>query len=130
MSDLKNKKIKEDINSSSHYRKIILSNIKHDLTNPVNAILGYSELMLEIVQDKKNEELKRDLQSIYTCGTTILTHINEINFTNVEKQTIKHHMDQDKSLAIIPGGFNELSLTKYANMIKFDEKPTHENLIT
>ena len=96
------------MNTPVHYRKIILSNIKHDLTNPVNAILGYSELMLEIVQDKKNEELKRDLQSIYTCGTTILTHINEINFTNAINKKIGL-TNQHRKYAYVPNGEYKLN---------------------
>ena len=46
MSNIKDKAVKENVNSSVNYRKIILSNIRHDLTNPINAILGYSELIL------------------------------------------------------------------------------------
>ena len=35
--------------SSDKLTKTILSNIRHDLINPVNAIIGYSELLLDII---------------------------------------------------------------------------------
>ena len=78
MSNIKDNTIKENINTSDHYRKIILNNIKHDLTNPINAILGYSELMMEVAQDEKNHALEKDAHAIHDSGTTILEHINVI----------------------------------------------------
>ena len=54
MSNIKDKTVKEKVKSPDHYRKIILSNIKHDLTNPINAILGYSELIMDIVEEEDN----------------------------------------------------------------------------
>ncbi len=78
MSDTKSKTVKENVNSPGHYNKIILSNIKHDLINPINAILGYSELIMDISHIENNKPLKRDIQTIHDSGNTILTHINEI----------------------------------------------------
>ena len=78
MSNTKDKTVKENVKSPDHYRKIILSNIKHDLTNPINAILGYSELIMDILQDEDNQALDRDIHAIHESGTAILTHINEI----------------------------------------------------
>ena len=33
---------------------LLLSAIKHDLTNPINAILGYSELIIDYLSESKN----------------------------------------------------------------------------
>ena len=51
MSTPKNTIIKENLKDPDYYRKIILNNIKHDLTNPINAILGYSELIMDTILD-------------------------------------------------------------------------------
>ena len=59
MSKIEEKPLKGNVNSTANYRKIILNNIKHDLTNPINAILGYSELMMDIAEDENNEALNR-----------------------------------------------------------------------
>ncbi len=78
MSNIKNKTVKEKVQSPDHYRKIILSNIKHDLTNPINAILGYSEFINEIIKDENNNALYRDIHTIHDSGIAILAHINKI----------------------------------------------------
>ena len=59
-------------NSSGYYRKILLSNIKHDLTNPINAILGYAELIMDYMQDSNNQKLKADINNIHVSVTLIL----------------------------------------------------------
>ena len=89
MSNTKDKTEKESIISPDHYRKIILSNIKHDLTNPINAILGYSELIMDIVKEEDNKALDRDIHAIHESGSAILTHINEI-FSNSSDNTDDH----------------------------------------
>ena len=81
MSNIKQKKTKENMNSPSHYSKIILNNIKHDLTNPINAILGYSELIMELTTDGANEVLDRDIRAIHSSGISILSLVNDI-FSN------------------------------------------------
>ena len=88
MSNIKTKIVKENINSPDHYRKIILSNIKHDLTNPINAILGYSELIMEIIKDEDNNVLNRDLNTINDSGTSLLSHINEIFSIDLDSNDI------------------------------------------
>ena len=78
MSKIKDKTEKEKVKSSDPYRKIILSNIKHDLTNPINAIQGYSEFIMDIIKDEDNNALYRDIHAINDSGIAILAHINEI----------------------------------------------------
>ena len=78
--------------SSDYYRKILLSNIKHDLTNPINAILGYAELIMDYIQDSDNQQLKADINNIHASGTLILENINAI-FT----QDRKHENDHRKN---------------------------------
>jgi len=73
---------------SEYYRNILLSNIKHDLTNPINAILGYAELIMDYIQDSDNQQLKADINNIHASGTLILEKINAI-FT----QDRKHEND-------------------------------------
>ena len=63
---------------SEYYRNILLSNIKHDLTNPINAILGYAELIMDYIQDSDNQQLKADINNIHASGTLILENINAI----------------------------------------------------
>ena len=52
--------------------KMLLSNIRHDLINPINAIIGYSELLLDIISIDLSI-LRDDIQSIHISGHSILT---------------------------------------------------------
>ena len=90
MANIKDKTVKENINTSVQYQKIILSNIKHDLTNPINAILGYSELIIDIVKDEDKNTLHRDIHAIHDSGNAILAHINEI--FSIEPNTNDDHI--------------------------------------
>ena len=59
-------------------KKAYLSRIRHDLRTPINAILGYSELILEDLEDINSTSYNSDLTKINICGNEILTIINDI----------------------------------------------------
>ena len=64
--------------SEHQYHQVILKNIKHDLINPINAMIGYSELILDTLGETEDRALERDIQSIYRSSTAILTTIQEL----------------------------------------------------
>ena len=64
--------------SEHQYHQVILKNIKHDLINPINAMIGYSELILDTLDEAGDRALKRDMQSIYHSSTAILAIIQEL----------------------------------------------------
>ena len=51
--------------SDSKYNKILLSNIKHDLTNPINAILGYAELIIDCLEIGTDDRFISDVKNIH-----------------------------------------------------------------
>src|SRR5208337_3914424 len=57
----------------------LLAHLRHELRTPVNAVLGYSEMLLEDAQEKAFEPtFVSDLQKIHTAGETLLALINDI----------------------------------------------------
>ncbi|SVB44306.1 uncharacterized protein METZ01_LOCUS197160, partial [marine metagenome] len=64
--------------SEHQYHQVILKNIKHDLINPINAMIGYSELILDTLDEAGDRALERDIQSIYHSSTAILATIQEL----------------------------------------------------
>ena len=64
--------------SEHQYHQVILKNIKHDLINPINAMIGYSELILDTLDEAGDMSLERDIQSIYHSSTAILATIQEL----------------------------------------------------
>lgn len=58
-------------------RKVRLARLRHDLKTPVNHIIGYSEILLEDLEDVSEESLKRDLHKIRSGGYQLLALINQ-----------------------------------------------------
>src|ERR1051325_10406353 len=55
-----------------------LANISHELGNPLNAIIGYSELLQEEASDAGIESFIPDLAKIHTAGNHLLALINDV----------------------------------------------------
>jgi len=57
-------------------RSMFFSTVSHDIRTPLNAIIGYTELLNSGIQDK--EERARALSAISTSGHTLLQLINDV----------------------------------------------------
>ncbi len=55
-----------------------LANMSHELRTPMNAIIGYSEMLLEETEESNLPELGEDLKKIRSSGKFLLGLINEI----------------------------------------------------
>ena len=55
-----------------------LANMSHELRTPMNAILGYSEMLMEEAEELEQEDFIPDLKKINQAGTHLLALINDI----------------------------------------------------
>ena len=55
-----------------------LANMSHELRTPMNAILGYSEMLMEEAEDEGQEHYVSDLKKIHQAGNHLLTLINDV----------------------------------------------------
>jgi signal transduction histidine kinase len=55
-----------------------LANMSHELRTPMNAIIGYSEMLMEDAEDEGNEDAVDDLKKIHSAGTHLLSLINDV----------------------------------------------------
>jgi signal transduction histidine kinase/CheY-like chemotaxis protein len=55
-----------------------LANMSHELRTPMNAIIGYSEMLMEQAEDTGTTENVPDLKKIHGAGKHLLTLINDI----------------------------------------------------
>ena len=55
-----------------------LANMSHELRTPMNAIIGYSEMLIEEAEDIGQDDFVPDLQKIHGAGKHLLNLINDI----------------------------------------------------
>jgi signal transduction histidine kinase/CheY-like chemotaxis protein len=55
-----------------------LANMSHELRTPMNAIIGYSEMLIEEAEDLEQDEFIPDLKRIHGAGRHLLALINDI----------------------------------------------------
>jgi len=67
--------VAEEANSA---KSAFLANMSHELRTPMNAIIGYSEMLLEDVQASDQHTLSSDLLKIHSSALHLLSLINEI----------------------------------------------------
>ena len=52
--------------------------LRHELCTPINAMMGYSNLLLEELHTQPETPLTADLQKIHACSKQLLTLVNAI----------------------------------------------------
>jgi signal transduction histidine kinase len=55
-----------------------LANMSHELRTPMNAIIGYSEMLIEDAEEGGNDEVADDLRKIRQAGKHLLALINDV----------------------------------------------------
>jgi len=72
------KNAKEEAEQASRAKSEFLANMSHELRTPMNAILGYSEMLMEDAEDAGQEDFIPDLKKINQAGTHLLALINDV----------------------------------------------------
>jgi len=69
---------REQADSANRTKSAFLANMSHELRTPMNAILGYSEMLIEDAEDKGQEHMVADVENIHRAGKHLLTLINNV----------------------------------------------------
>jgi signal transduction histidine kinase/CheY-like chemotaxis protein/CHASE3 domain sensor protein len=69
---------KEAAESANRAKSAFLANMSHELRTPMNAILGYSEMLMEDAVESGDEDTVADLKKIHQSGNHLLSLINDV----------------------------------------------------
>ncbi|MFM2223493.1 MAG: hypothetical protein RLZZ78_1750, partial [Armatimonadota bacterium] len=69
---------REDAEEANRTKSSFLANMSHELRTPMNAIIGYSEMLMEEAEDVGQEDFIPDLKRIHGAGKHLLMLINDI----------------------------------------------------
>ncbi|HKP73213.1 MAG TPA: adenylate/guanylate cyclase domain-containing protein [Pyrinomonadaceae bacterium] len=59
-------------------RTALLAHIRHELSSPINAIIGYSEMLIEGSGEEGAGEFRADLEKILTAGQQLRTRVGDL----------------------------------------------------
>jgi PAS domain S-box-containing protein len=98
-----------ELEQASRLKSQFLANMSHEFRTPLNAILGYTHMLLQGVAGELTPNVKRQLQRIDSNGRHLLTIINEIlDITRIEAGKMPMQISEFDLNALVPEVMAEL----------------------
>jgi PAS domain S-box-containing protein len=98
-----------ELEQASRLKSQFLANMSHEFRTPLNAILGYTHMLLQGVAGELLPSVKRQLQRIDSNGRHLLTIINEIlDITRIEAGKMPMQLSEFNLNELVPEVMTEL----------------------
>jgi signal transduction histidine kinase/DNA-binding response OmpR family regulator len=123
-------------NKANRAKSGFLANMSHELRTPMNAIIGYSEMLLEDIEDGvevEAENLEADLGKIHGAGKHLLGLINEVlDLSKVESGKMGVYNEQIELKKLIEDVCSTVQplIVKYDNTLKTEYHMDDSNIRT
>jgi len=99
-------------------RSRFLADVSHELRTPLNTICGYSQLLLEGIEGRLNENQRTDLEAIHRSGTHLTALINDVlDLSVMESGAHTLHLE-----AVDVGHLASELLTQFRGVIRMGDK--------
>ncbi len=91
---------KENAEEANRLKTIFLANMSHELRTPMIGILGFSEILIDLLAE--NEELKGYANVIHNSGTRLLKTLNMLlDFSKVQSEHIALNLKKVNLVSVI-----------------------------
>ncbi|MEG6521753.1 ATP-binding protein [Desulfotomaculum sp. 1211_IL3151] len=105
----------------SQRRMNFMATLSHELRAPLNAVIGFSDVLLDQVVGKINPEQKRYLEEIYNSGNHLLGLINDLlDISKIEANQVKFNITEidpsiplAEAIAMVSGDIKRKKLRIY-----------------
>ncbi|MCA9520935.1 MAG: response regulator [Myxococcales bacterium] len=79
---------------ATHAKSAFLANMSHELRTPMNAIIGYSEMLIEEIHELEPDDVIPDVRKIHAAGKHLLQLINDIlDLSKIEAGKMELHLE-------------------------------------
>ncbi|HED19425.1 MAG TPA: PAS domain S-box protein, partial [Gammaproteobacteria bacterium] len=112
--------------AANQAKSAFLANMSHELRTPMNAILGYSEMLMEEAEDTGQEDFIPDLKKINQAGAHLLALINDVlDLSKIESgkmETFAEDINIDTFIDEVSGTAHPL-MEKNSNTLSIERGP-------
>ncbi len=92
----------EKAEHASKAKSEFLAKMSHEFRTPLNAIIGYSELLKEEMEEMQLQSYQTDLDRIHTAAKHLLTLINDIlDLTKIEAGKMELHIESFSARQVV-----------------------------
>jgi CheY-like chemotaxis protein/anti-sigma regulatory factor (Ser/Thr protein kinase) len=117
----------EAAEDASRAKSGFLANMSHELRTPMNAIIGYSEMLMEDAEDEGNEAAAGDLKKIHSAGTHLLSLINDVlDLSKIEAGRMDVYLESFEIPAMVRDVVSTIDalVKKNSNQLKVEIDPS------